>query len=196
MEQVDTQDTKIVTDFTKSLGVSIPSKWIKFASDAIQMLDAEGIASAQMILKQDLPKVAEADKPAYVLMAFDAIRKAYDKEEHTTASDEFFAEYLTYENGIKSVTSRFAADWNKRSEAIIAQDKQETAQMKQETAQMKQEVSQKSKLAENGLLKLYETNPSDPRVVSMAKELKDFFKETNYPYTQKTAQIFAQLGIK
>jgi len=148
MEQVDKNDTQRVSDFMKPLGVTIPTNWITFASDAIQMLDADGIASAQMILKQDLPKVAEADRPAYILMAFDAIRKAYDKEEHTKASDEFFAEYITYENLVKSVTNRFAQDRQKRSEIFIAQTQQETTQIEKETTQIEKETIKKNKEAE------------------------------------------------
>lgn len=196
MEQVDKNDTQRVAYFTKPLGITIPAEWMSFASDAIQMLDADGIASAQMILNQDLPKVKQGDRAAYVLMAFDAIRKAYDKEEHTTASDEFFAEYLTYENGVKSITNRFAQDRQKRSEIYIAQNKQEINQNKQEISQNKQEISQKNLEAETRLLKLYKLNPNDTQLKTLATNTKKNFINTNYKYSEKTAEIFTKLGIK
>lgn len=148
MEQVDKNDTQRVADFTKPLGVTIPAEWTQYASNIIQMLDADGIASAQMILQQDLPKVAQADKPAYILMSLEAIRTAYDKEKHTKASDEFFAEYITYENEVKSVTNRFAQDRQKRSEIFIAQTQQEINQNKKEIAQNEEISNQKAKEAE------------------------------------------------
>jgi DNA-directed RNA polymerase subunit H (RpoH/RPB5) len=175
MEQIDKNDTQRVTDFMKTLNVTIPTNWIKFASDAIQMLDAEGILSAQKILEEDLPKVAETDRPAYVLMSFDAIRKAYDKEEHNKASEEFFAEYITYENLVKSVTNRFAQDRQKRSETVIAQNKQEINKNKQEISQNKQEINKISKETEKQLLKLYQLNPNDPQLKTFSENSKKLF---------------------
>lgn len=126
MEQVDKNDTQRVADFVKPLGVTIPAKWTQYASNIIQMLDADGIASAHMILKDDLSKIPEADRPAYLLLSLEAIRTAYDKEKHTTAADseDCLAESITYENEIKSVTNRFAQDRQKRSETFIAQNEE------------------------------------------------------------------------
>lgn len=162
--------------------MTIPAEWTQYASNIIQMLDADGVASAQMILQQDLPKVAQADKPAYILMSLEAIRTAYDKEKHTKASDEFFAEYLNYENGVKSVTNRFAVDWNKRSEIYINQTKEN--------------INQKNQEAETRLLKLYNLNRNDSQLKTLATNAKKNFINTNYKYSEKTAEIFANLGIK
>ena len=181
-EVVNKSDAQIVADFTKPLGVTIPAEWTQYASNIIQMLDADGVASAQMILQQDLPKVAQADKPAYILMSLEAIRTAYDKEKHTKASDEFFAEYLNYENGVKSVTNRFAVDWNKRSEIYINQTKEN--------------INQKNQEAETRLLKLYNLNRNDSQLKTLATNAKKNFINTNYKYSEKTAEIFANLGIK
>ena len=194
--QATLNDNEIVANFMKPLNVVIPDKWINFAADAIKLLDEEGVASAHMILQEDLPKVALEDKLAYVLMAFDAIRTAYDKEKHTIASDEFFAEYLNYENGIKSVTSRFATDGEKRSEIIIALIKQETALIKQETAQIKQETAQNNKTSEELMLKTYKLNPNSEKLKILAKETKKNWDKLGYKYSEETAKMFKSLGIE
>gem|GEM_PF-5258121 len=130
---VDKSDAQRVADFTKPLGVTIPAEWIKFASDNIQMLDQDGIDVAHQLILADFAKIPQQDRLAYVLMAFDAIHTAYDKEKHTKASDEFFAEYITYENEVKSVTNRFAQDRQKRSETFIVQTQQENKQKAKES---------------------------------------------------------------
>ena len=185
MEQVDKNDAKIVADFTKPLGVTIPTEWIKFASDIIQMLDAEGVASAQMILNQDLPKVAQADKAAYTLMALEAIQTAYDKEKHTKASDEFLAEYLNYENGVKSVTTRFAADWNKRSEIVIAQNKQEIAQNKQEIEIMVKKAAN-----------ILSSDPNNTTAKKILQTASDTFKTTHIEPSESAKAEFKKFNIQ
>lgn len=181
LEQVDKNDAQRVSDFMKPLNLTIPAKWIKFASDNIQMLDADGIASAQMILQQDLPKVAAADRVAYVLMAFDAIHKAYDKEDHITASTEFFEAFLAYGDGITSITNRFAQDRQKRSEIFIAQNEEI--------------ANQAAKEAEDGLLKLYKLNPNDSKLKTLATGTKETFDKYWYKYSWQTAELFKKLGI-
>jgi len=192
-------DNEIVANFMKPLNVVIPDKWISFAVDAIKLFDNEGVVSAHMILQEDLPKVAVVDRPAYVLMAFDAIRTAYDKEKHTKASDEFFAEYLNYENGVKSVTNRFAQDYAKRSEEFIAKTKQETAQIKQETAQTKQETAQNKLEIENMVKKAINILSSDPNNTTARKILQtasDTFKKAHQEPSEDLKKYFKIYNIE
>jgi len=189
--QATPNDNEIVVNFMKPLNVVIPDKWISFAVDAIKLLDNEGIASAHMILQEDLPKVPIEDRPAYVLMAFDAIRTAYDKEKHTTAADseDCLAVFITYENEIKSITNRFAQDFVKRSEEIIAQNNQ-TIERNNQT------IEKDCYASEQELLKLYRIAPDDKETKDLAERGKKIFDKYNYKYSAESTKMFEALGIK
>lgn len=192
MEMVDKSDTQRVADFTKPLGVTIPSEWIKFASDIIQMLDAEGVASAQMILQQDLPKVEAADKAAYVLMAFDAIRKAYDKEDHMEAATEFAVEFVVYGDWITSITDRFAEDRNKKSDVYINQKKENINNLDKEINQNKQEIE---KMVNEAAIVLSK-DPNNIKARNMLKIAKDGLKKANIDPSESTKNIFKKFNIQ
>lgn len=221
MEQVDKNDilqVKIfMSDLNKALSkyniqITLSPEQEKLAINGVGRMDSRGKQEAiklivnmittgkstpESTIQKDVPV---KDRDEVIGFVLDAIEQAYDKD--TAKLENIMANadlYTDYETRLNEVTNTFRKDRSIETDRLnnsIAQKEQNIAQKEQNINQMDKQINQKNQEAETRLLKLYNLNPNDAQLKTLATNAKKNFINTNYKYSEKTAEIFTKLGIK